>query len=111
MRKKKAFCSRALARCLRGAGVALLLVLLGACGNGVRDADIDVLKAQITKAFKKKNQTVTEMVLTRDSAYQVSGMIHVKIESSMGERIFYTPCVASMDPTSRDFSWKCESVP
>jgi hypothetical protein len=91
--------------------MALLLLLVGGCGNGVRDADIDALKAQITKAFKKKDQTVTEMFLTRDSAYQVSGMIHVKVESPMGERIFYTPCAASMDPTSRDFSWKCESVP
>jgi hypothetical protein len=91
--------------------LALSPVLVGGCGSGVTDAEIRDLQADIAATFKKRDQTVTEMFLTRDSAYQVSGMIYVRVDSVTGGRVFYTPCLATMDPQTRHFNWKCESVP
>jgi len=69
------------------------------------------LKAQITADFKKKDQTVTTFLLSKDSAFQVSGLIHVDVETTMGVHTYYSTCLATMDPDSRKFTWHCDAVP
>lgn len=87
-----------------------LTAALVAC-DAVGDADMERLKEDIAATFRRRQQTVTEFRLTRDSRYQVSGMIYVQIQYSDGPRTFYTPCIANMDPKTRKFTWQCEKVP
>jgi len=72
---------------------------------------MDDLKAQITAQFKKKDQTVTTFLLSKDSSYQISGLIHVDVDTVMGAHTYYSTCLATMDPDSRRFDWHCDSVP
>lgn len=91
--------------------VLLLTLFLAACQSGIKDAELDDLKAQIKAEFKKKDQTVTTFLLSKDSGSQVSGMIHVDVETPMGIKTYYSTCLATMDPDSRKFDWHCDSVP
>jgi len=89
----------------------LLALFLAGCQNGINDAAMDDLKAQITAEFKKKGQSVTTFRLSKDSSFQVSGMIHVDVQTAMGARTYYSTCLATMNPDSRKFDWHCDSVP
>jgi len=102
---------RTVASLREAALLCLLAVCLVGCHSGVKDADMDDLKAQIKAEFKKKHQTVTTYLLSKDSSFQVSGLIHVDVETAMGVRTYYSTCLATMDPDARKFDWHCDSVP
>ena len=89
----------------------LLALILAGCQNGIKDAEMDDLKAQVTAEFKKKGQSVTTFLLSKDSSFQVSAMIHVDVETAMGARSYYSTCLATMNPDSLKFDWHCDSVP
>ncbi|HYA65528.1 MAG TPA: hypothetical protein VEE84_02485 [Burkholderiaceae bacterium] len=89
----------------------LLALILAGCQNGIKDAEMDDLKAQITAELKNKGQSVTTFLLSKDSSFQVSGMIHVDVETAMGARTYYSTCLATMNPDSRKFDWHCDSMP
>lgn len=91
--------------------LCLLTLFLAACQGRVKDAEVDDLKVQIKSEFKKKDQVVTTFLLSKDSSFQVSGMIHVDVETAMGVHTYYSTCLATMDPDSRKFDWHCDSVP
>lgn len=97
--------------CGKAGAIALLFVLLAGCGKGFHDADINAVEQEIKTEFGKRALRVTSFDFTKDSDYQISGLVTVQMETSMGVRDFFTPCVATMDPSSRHFTWKCESVP
>jgi len=96
---------------VRAGGIALVFALLTGCDNGFSNADIDALKNDIKVEFGKRALRVTGSDLTRDSNHQVSGLVTVQMETPMGPREFFTPCVATMDQGSRHYTWKCEQVP
>lgn len=101
----------AFVKCTKTGGIALLFVLLAACGNGFNDKDIDAVKKGIKAEFARRELTVTEFSLSKDSAYQVSGTVNVQMETSMGLRNFLTSCVATMDKVSGSTHWKCDQIP
>ena len=97
---------------LRAAALfCLLAVILAGCQDGVKDTEMDDLKSLIKAEFRKKDQTVTTFLLSKDSSLQVSGLIHVDVETTMGVHTYYSTCLATMDPDSRKFDWHCDSVP
>lgn len=87
------------------------VTLLGACGGMVSDADIQVLQQEMLKTFAQRGQKVVDFKLTPDSSTQVSGTIHVAIEMQGSTRVFFTTCLARIDPSSRKWDWRCDSVP
>jgi len=99
----------------RQLGAAALLILsatlLAACGGGISEDEMAGLQSQIQTEFKKKNESVRTFALSKDDRYQVSGMIYVDAETVMGVRTYYSTCLATMEPQSRQFTWHCDAVP
>jgi len=95
----------------------LLLACLGlalstqACSGGATDADVDRLRSEMSSAFHQRGQKVVRFQISKDSRFQVSGMIFVDIESPTGTRSFYTTCLATMSEASRKWDWKCDGLP
>jgi hypothetical protein len=92
-------------------GVLLACLLLAACGNGFKRADLDALNQDMKEQLARRGLTMTEFALTRDSAYQASGTITVQTPTPMGTRTFVTSCVATMDKATRRTSWTCDQIP
>jgi hypothetical protein len=96
-------------RLLLGLGLTVMCTL-AAC-DAVFDSDMANLKADMQETYRHRNQKISKFLLTRDTRYQVSGMIYVDIEYLDGVKTYYTPCVAKMDPVTRKFTWSCDKVP
>jgi len=67
--------------------------------------------ALITGEIKNKGPSVMSFLLSRNSSFQVSGMIRVDVQTAMGARTYYSACLATMNPDSGKSDWHCDSVP
>ena len=95
---------------LAGLTGCFVLPMLAAC-DAVFDTDMANLEADMQDSFRRRHMKISKFMLTRDSRYQVSGMIYIDVEFLDGVKTFYVPCVAKMDPQSRHFTWSCERLP
>jgi len=93
------------------AACILMALSLSGCLGGATDAEVAQLQDSMSSAFHKRGQKVTKFLLSKDSRYQVSGMIYVDIESATGTRSFYTTCLATMNESTRKWDWHCDGLP
>ncbi len=91
--------------------IAWFASLPAGCENrGFHDAEIAKVKKEISEEFARRNWKVTDMALSRDSQYQLSGVVTYEHDTPMGVRSHATQCSATMERDSRRTSWKCEKV-
>jgi len=94
-----------------GVAVALVVTLLAGCeSKGFHDAELDAVKKEIRAEYARRNLRVTDIALSRDSAYQASGVVTFERETPMGIRSHASSCSATMDRETRKTSWQCQKV-
>jgi len=94
-----------------GCLLALAVTLLGGCENkGFHDAELDAVKKEIRAEYARRDLRVTDIVLSRDSAYQASGVVTFERETPMGIRSHASSCSATMDRETRKTSWQCQKL-
>jgi hypothetical protein len=84
-------------------------MILSGCQSGFSNEEISRVKTSIKQDFEDKGFVVTEIKLTKESKYSLSGVVRLKKNVPyVGEIEFSEMCDATMDQNSLQYAWKCE---
>lgn len=89
--------------------VILLLAFAVGCSSGFTNRDIASVQESIKSDFEKRNYTVTEVKLTRQSDLTLKGYVRYRRNvPDVGEMDFSRVCTATMDKDSGKYTWGCQ---
>jgi len=87
----------------------LALFCLFGCSSGFTDQDVANAEKSIKTEFEKKDFTVSEVKLIKESDRKLSGFVRLKKRVPIvGDMEVTKNCTATMGENSSEYIWKCE---